>query len=278
MSIAKSPIKGQEIRKHIPEILQRKNIMFQLTGLTRPTRMILEDVLGAVLEKIGANPIASFHVFSGVTEALLNAVKGNIRQMIFRDEILTKLLNDSNDPVGEEESILEIILDTSPLRDAMRRYVVPEKVKKIVQKILLLEDKVRAKKEKLKEEDQEFLVRMRAKLQKTNFKIDIKITIRADELYLRIRNDAPVHWLDMKRIDKSRAAHKELADQGRSGDYFRPDNVDETESAGFGIAMIDEGFYSMGIDPMDYFTISSSPRNTVVYMRYPIDKLQNMEM
>jgi hypothetical protein len=210
-------------------------------------------------------------------EALLNAVKANTRFVIFQDELLNKLQNSGQTPEEEAEELLDIILETEPLRDAMQRYIVPEKIKKVVQRILTLTDKKKTKKTELNEQEIEFLTLVRDKVKKYDLKISMKIEIRPASLYIRIRNDSPIMGMDLKRIQKSREHHAELARSGNSGDFFRPDFLDEKESAGFGIAMIDEGFYNLGLDPMDCFDIQTSKHATTVYLNYPIEALQKME-
>ncbi|MGJ4747430.1 hypothetical protein ACQV5M_13810 [Leptospira sp. SA-E8] len=275
MANQKSVLKGAQILQNIEELKQRRFFHLELKGLTKPTRDILSELVNGLLEEIGANPLAAFHLFSGLMEALLNAIKGNIRHIIFRDELLKKIerLGETQE---EAEELLEIIMDTSPLRDAMHRYVVPDKIKRQVQSILQLEDRIRAKKQILKDEEKEFLTDVRYKLKKNRMRISVKIKITKDELNFRIRNDSPIHNMDFGRIEESRIRHKELFDQGNSADFFRPEFLDEKESAGFGIAMIDEGYYTMGLNPLDLLTITSGSRTTTVYMRYPLSALREM--
>ena len=102
----------------------------------------------------------------------------------------------------------------------------------------------------------------------------MKIRLDEKELYIRIKNDSPIMEGDMDRINESREKHYKLFLEGRSSDYFRPEFLDEKESAGFGIAMIDEGFYSMGLNPLEYFTYTQAKTTTTVYMIYPLDKLR----
>lgn len=280
MQLEKKILKGEQILENLDSIIERNYLHFEIKGLTRPTRDILDQVVQGILGRIGANPLASFHLFSGLMEALLNAVKGNLRHIIFRDELYQKLIHsDSDSPVTREEAeeLLTVILDTSPLRDAMQRYVVPDKLKKTVQRILQLQDKVRNKNKTLSFQDQEFLREARAKIHKDERKISLKIKLSETELYMRIRNDSPILGMDLKRIEDSRVKHAELAKAGNSADFFRPDFLDEKESAGFGIAMIDEGFYNMGIDPMEYFHLISSNHVTTAYLTYPVEDLQRMD-
>ncbi|MCG9874946.1 MAG: hypothetical protein MH321_09185 [Leptospiraceae bacterium] len=278
MQSEKKMYQGEEILSHLEEITKRNYLHFELRGLTKPTRDILNEVIQGILNKIEANPLASFHLFSGLMEALLNAVKGNLRHVIFKDELFQKISNSKDTESKQEaEELLNVILDTSPLRDAMQRYVVPEKLKKTVQKILQLQDKTRSRKINLSEPEISFMNEVKSKITKNDQKISMKIRISDKELYIRIRNDAPILGLDYKRIEASREKHAVLAKEGRSTEFFRPDFLDEKESAGFGIAMIDEGFYNMGIDPLENFTIVTSNHTTTAYLTYPIDALQKMD-
>ncbi|TGN11681.1 hypothetical protein [Leptospira ilyithenensis] len=277
MGNEKIKYKGQEILENLDSIIARDHFHFELKGLTKSTRDVVNEIVQRILDKIGANPLTSFHLFSGLMEVLLNAVKGNTRFVIFKDELLSKLQSSGQTPEQEAEELLDTILETEPLRDAMQRYIVPDKIKKNVQKILTLQDKKRTRKINLSPQDQEFLELVREKSKKYNLKISMKIEIRETELYIRIRNDSPIMGMDLSRIQKSRQLHAELAKEGKSAEFFRPDFLDEKESAGFGIAMVDEGFYNLGLDPLECFSIQTSKHTTSVYLSYPIEALQKME-
>ncbi|MBL0953293.1 MAG: hypothetical protein IBJ01_00820 [Leptospira sp.] len=277
MANEKIKYKGTEILENLDHLIQKDYFHFELKGLTKSTRDIVNEVVQGILNRVGANPLTSFHLFSGLMEALLNAVKANTRFVIFQDELLNKLKAQGQTPEEEAEELLDIILETEPLRDAMQRYIVPDKIKKVVQKILTLSDKKRTKKHNLNEDEREFLTIVREKVKKYDLKISMKIEIRPNSVYIRIRNDSPIMGMDLNRIRKSRERHAELAKQGNSAEFFRPDFLDEKESAGFGIAMIDEGFYNLGLDPLECFDIQTSKKTTTVYLNYPLEALQKME-
>ncbi|GBF49751.1 hypothetical protein LPTSP4_12700 [Leptospira ryugenii] len=277
MGNEKIKYKGQEILENLPEILKQRKYHFEIKGLTKSTRDIINQAVQGILDQIGANPLTSFHLFSGLMEALLNAVKANARFVIFKDELLNKLTSSGTALESEAEDLLNVILETEPLRDAMQRYIVPDKIKKTVQRILTLSDKRRSKKGTLSQEEIDFLEMVKARTRAYQLKISLKIEIRTAELYIRLRNDSPIMGLDLQRIRKSRERHAELAREGRSGEFFRPDFLDEKESAGFGIAMIDEGFYNLALDPLECFDIQTSKHATTVYLRYPIEALQKIE-
>ncbi|TGK87842.1 hypothetical protein EHQ24_01100 [Leptospira noumeaensis] len=277
MANEKIKYKGTEIIENLDLLIQKDYFHFELRGLTKSTRDIVNEVVQGILNRVGANPLTSFHLFSGLMEALLNAVKANTRFVIFQDELLNKLTAQGQTPEEEAEELLDIILETEPLRDAMQRYIVPDKIKKVVQKILTLSDKKKSKKHNLTIDEKDFLTIVREKVKKYNLKISMKIEIRPASVYIRIRNDSPIMGMDLSRIRKSRERHAELAKQGNSAEFFRPDFLDEKESAGFGIAMIDEGFYNLGLDPLECFDIQTSKKTTTVYLNYPLEALQKME-
>jgi len=264
---------SEQISARLPELIQRNYFHFEIKGLTRGTRDLISNFINALLERLGADPLSSFHLFSGLMEALINAVKGNIRYTVFKTELIKRLQEVATSD-EELEQILEVIMDTSPLRDAIQRYIVPEKIKRDVLTILALEEKIRVKKQKITESDKQLLTMIREQIKKDNRRIDMKIRINEERLYIRLQNDAPIMDIDMERINQTRLKHKELAEQGRSADFFRPEFIDEKESAGFGIAMIDEGYYNMGLDPLELFTYMQGKHSTTVHMNYPLDKLR----
>ncbi|MDX1960501.1 MAG: hypothetical protein SFU98_18165 [Leptospiraceae bacterium] len=274
MSTPKKIYGSREIEANISEIVQKNYLHFELKGLTRHTRDIISSVVNGILERIGADPLSSFHLFSGVMEALLNAVKANIRFTIFKKEVRERLF-DIEPSKQEVDQILAVILETTALRDAIQRYVVPDKIKREVQQILTLEEKIRVKKQEITEKDKLLLFSIRNEIKKDERKISMKIMISENQLLLRIRNDSPIMDIDMERIKQSREKHYQLYLDGRSSEFFRPEFLDEKESAGFGVAMIDEGYYSIGLNPIDLFTYIQSKHATTVYMSYPIDKLQS---
>jgi hypothetical protein len=273
MANKKKFLGSKEIEEKLQVLVQRKQIHLQLKGLTRNTRDLLSGLVNGVLENIGADPLCSFHLFSGLMEALLNALKGNLRYIIYKDELTHKLQEVEASP-ADIERILEVVLDTSALRDAMQRYIVPEKIKKKVQTILSLEEKIRVKKAELAAPDKELLFSIRQKIKEEKVKIQVIINVGEEQLHIQVKNDSPVMDMDLERIAIARKKHYELFKEGKSAEFFRPEHLDEKESAGFGIAMIDEGYYNMGLNPLDLFTYTTKSRETTVDLRYPIDHLR----
>lgn len=277
MENKKKYLKSREIEERLAELIQKNYFHFQLKGLTRHTRDLLSNLINGLMERIQADPLSSFHLFSGIMEALLNALKANLKYIIFKKELLKKL-KDVESSEAEIEKLIDVILDTSSLRDAMQRYVVPQKVKKLVQTILSLEEKIRVRKLELSPEDKDLLYSIRERLKIEQVKISLVIQITETDLRIDIINDSPVMDTDIERIYESRKKHNELWKEGKSTEFFRPEHLDEKESAGFGIAMIDEGFYNMGLNPLDLFTYETEQNQTKVHLRYPLEDLRKGAM
>jgi hypothetical protein len=155
----------------------------------------------------------------------------------------------------------------------MARHIIPEKLKKRVNTVLQLEEKNRTGRlATLSANDIKLLKEFKALIEEEAVLIHFTIGLTDDRITFNVVNDIPILGKDMNRIEQSRKTHKSLFDEGRSTDYFGPDYIDVTESAGFGIAMADEIYYEMGLDPMKHFSISASDGTTRAVMYFPRDK------
>ena len=272
----KKKIGISEIKSRLDEIASRKSWEIEIRNLSRSSRNILFDFLNAVLSKNAVHSsLAGFHIFTGMNEVILNAIKSNLRHLFRKKEILSRLLQDSNS-MEEAETLLNAILATSPLRDAMERYIIPEKIKLSVNHILLLENKIRNNKD-LTDIELEILEKIRREIAEQNLYISMKIVLSDEDLFIRIRNNAPITQEGQDKIQNSRLLHKRLFEEGHSADFFRMENMNESESAGLGIALVDEGYYNMALDPMEFFNITSSSKAATIYMKYPLESLRNLQ-
>ncbi|MBS0618349.1 MAG: hypothetical protein JSR44_09185, partial [Spirochaetes bacterium] len=172
------------------------------------------------------------------------------------------------------DNLLQIIFREEVLRDFMTRHVVPEKLKRRVNTVLMLEEKTRTGRGgSISETDLQTLRDFKNLLEQEEVLIHFTIALTDEKITFNVVNDIPILAKDMARIEHSRQTHKQLHAEGRSTDYFGPDHLDATESAGFGIAMADEIYYEMGLDPLQYFTINASDGATRAVMNFPRAKL-----
>ena len=113
MANQKKYLNSKEINARLEELIKRKYFHLQITGLTRDTRDTFSNLVNGILSEIGADPLNSFHVFSGLMEALLNALKGNIRYAIVKDE-LAKRLSTVETSSEENDIPFEVAEDIHP--------------------------------------------------------------------------------------------------------------------------------------------------------------------
>ncbi|HMY11114.1 MAG TPA: hypothetical protein PKC74_05800, partial [Turneriella sp.] len=146
--------------------------------------------------------------------------------------------------------------------------------RKRVNTVLQIAEKKRTGKlDKLTRADLQHLADFNHLLKKESAYIHFTMALTDESMVINVVNDIPILAKDMARIEQSRTTHKRLYDEGRSTDYFGPEYLDQTESAGFGIAMADEIYYEMGLNPLDYFSIGASEGSTRAVMRFPRARL-----
>ncbi|HRP70139.1 MAG TPA: hypothetical protein PLY93_11455 [Turneriella sp.] len=253
------------------EKLQRDRIViFRINALTRVGREELMNIFARLFEEFGLNPALLFNLYSAVVEIIFNAIKANAKHVIFKSEVKQKLVRQKFEDI---DALLQIIFHEEVLRDFMTRHIVPEKLKRRVNTVLQIEEKKRTGRiDSLKAKDLEVLREFKRLIEQEEVLIHFTIAMTDERITFNVVNDTPILGKDMRRIEHSRATHRKLFDEGRSTDYFGPDYIDLTESAGFGIAMADEIYYEMGLDPMKHFTIAAENGATRAVMFFPREK------
>lgn len=257
--------------KAIRKLQRDRIVIFRINALTRLGRDELMGMFVRLFEEFQLNPGLLFNLYSAVVEVIFNAIKANAKHVIFKSEIKTKLLRQNFEDI---DNLLQIIFREEVLRDFMTRHVVPEKLKRRVNTVLMLEEKTRTGRGgSISETDLQTLRDFKNLLEQEEVLIHFTIALTDEKITFNVVNDIPILAKDMARIEHSRQTHKQLHAEGRSTDYFGPDHLDATESAGFGIAMADEIYYEMGLDPLQYFTINASDGATRAVMNFPRAKL-----
>lgn len=265
-----STVEKDKVVKAVQKLQRDRIVIFRINALTRIGREELMSIFSRLFEEFQLNPALLFNLYSAVVEVIFNAIKANAKHIVFKSEVKMKLLKQKFEDI---DSLLQIIFREEVLRDFMTRHIIPEKLKKRVNTILQLEEKKRTGRGgPLSEKDLEVLREFKRLIEDEEVLIHFTIAMTEDRITFNVVNDIPILAKDMARIEQSRNTHKKLFDEGRSTDYFGPDYIDLTESAGFGIAMADEIYYEMGLDPMRHFTISASEGTTRAVMYFPREK------
>ncbi|MBN8219949.1 MAG: hypothetical protein J0L53_03445 [Spirochaetes bacterium] len=255
------------VEKTVSRLTQRRPVRFQINALTKQGRKQLQQVLTEFFEKENLNKLHVLAIHYAIVEVVFNALKANLKFVAFREEIKKHL---HRFKITEIEDLLQVIVEERTLREFAATRIVPDVLKKQVQKIFDLEEKYRTGMgQKLSDDQVELLKRFRLLIRAIDADVKLEIVNDGDDIRIAVTNKVPMLQRDLERIDQSRRRHAELYREGRAGDFFSYDNMDTTESAGFGIAMVDQGFYKLNLDPFKQMRIETRNRETLVTLMYP---------
>lgn len=260
------------VERTVSRLTAHKPVRFQINAITKVGRAQLREVLTEFFtrENIDRSHILAIHY--AIVEVVFNALKANVKFVAFREEIRKQL---DRFKITQIEDLLQIIIEERTLREFMAVRVLPQVLKNQVQKIFDLEEKYRSGMgQRLTPEQVELIKRFRTLIRGIDAEVTLTITPAADSIQIRCANNVPMLQRDLDRIEASRRRHQQLQAEGRGGDFFEYENLDTTESAGFGIAMVDQGFYRLGLDPFKQMKIESLNRETLVTLEYPRSVLQ----
>lgn len=261
------------VEKTVSRLTQKKPVHLQINALTKQGRKQLQQVLIEFFEKENLNKQHVLAIHYAIVEIVFNAIKANLKFVAFREEIRKHL---DRFKITEIEDLLQVIISERTLREFAATRVLPDVLRKQVQKIFDLEEKYRTGVgQKLSPEQVELLKRFRLLIRTIEAEVKMEILHSDEDIRIMVMNKVPMLARDLERIEQSRRRHAELYKEGRAGDFFSYDNMDTTESAGFGIAMVDQGFYKLGLDPFQQLSIESKNRETLVTLVYPRRALAN---
>ncbi len=261
------------VEKTVHRLTHRKPARFQINALTKVGRKQLQDVLTEFFRQENLDRVHVLPIHYAIVEVVFNALKANIKFVAFREEIRKQL---NRFKISEIEDLLQVIIEERTLREFMAHRVLPEVLRRQVSKIFDLEEKYRAGMgKKLSQEQVDLIKRFRLLIRSIDAEVTLVIQSSDEFITISCTNNVPMLGRDLERIENSRRHHQKLHIEGRPGEFFEYDNLDTTESAGFGIAMVDQGFYRLGLDPFDHMRIESRNRETFVTLSYPRSVLHN---
>lgn len=260
------------VHRSVEKLTRKKPLKYQINALTKTGRKQLMQVLVEFFESERLNKIHAFPIHYAIVEVVFNALKANVKFVAFREEIRKQL---DRFKISEIEDLLQVIIEERTLREYMASRVMPNVLRKQVGKIFDLEEKYRlGMRDKLTDDQIELLKRFRLLVRQIDAAVNLAIEANAENLTINVKNNVPILQRDLDRIYESRKQHYELHLQGRAGAFFDYEHMDTTESAGFGIAMVDQGFFKLGLDPFKHLIIAAHPRATEVTLTYPRRVLQ----
>ncbi|WP_157151431.1 hypothetical protein [Brachyspira sp. SAP_772] len=104
---------------------------------------------------------------------------------------------------------------------------------------------------------------------KKKFIIKLLIHITKNNIEFDVVNDSPLIMLGRTRIDSKRLTFKEYYNNDMVESFFL-EQLDNTESAGFGLALCDLRLYNVGLEPTKYLKIYNDNNKTHSKLIIPI--------
>lgn len=107
--------------------------------------------------------------------------------------------------------------------------------------------------------------------EKKKLTINLIIRLNKNNIELEIVNDAPLTMISRTRIDSKRLTFKEYYMQNLIENFFT-EQLDNTESAGFGLALCDLRLFNQNLEPKDHLKIYDENHKTHSKLILPIKK------
>lgn len=112
---------------------------------------------------------------------------------------------------------------------------------------------------------------------KNKFIIKLIIEIRKNNIEFSIINDSPLIMINKTRIDSKRLTFKEYYNKGITENFFM-EQLDNSESAGFGLALCDLRLYNNGLNPHEHLKIYDENNKTYSKLILPIKQTFNYSL
>lgn len=102
-----------------------------------------------------------------------------------------------------------------------------------------------------------------------NNAIKIRFEYKDDFVIFSILNEAPITYYAISRIREKRTTFREYYNNNKVDKFFI-ERLDNTESAGFGIALIDLRLLTLGLEPEKHFRVIDDKNGTLSMLKLPI--------
>ncbi len=270
-----------KIEKRVRELLQNDNLLrFNILRIAKKGKHGLSFIIDEILRKYNAKELKD-DVFAILCELIFNAIKANYKFILVKDRLSEYLKENetdkSIDEIFSEPELLEKYLDKIDL----------ESIQQQVREILSGEEAVTKIQEKAHKEGRKLSIDERKEIRrklstmfearKRNINVYLSFNFDDDSLIIDVINTAPIFQRDLERIKDKRSKFRKYYDEDRQQDFY-VENLDETESAGFGAAMIDARFLENGIDPSENFEIWGFQNKTAITINFPLNRFKSKKL
>ena len=251
----------EEIKKYIKNH-KKEPIKFNITWLDNNSKQKINFILEEILKKYNVSKYTNDALYI-IMELISNAVKARYLHIITINTLIEKFPDfiekiendeyfDEYDIMGEYSNILK---DEESLKQ-LKEFIKLENnlIKDIDNNLEIDKDKY-------------------SKLLVCNNKLTIKLIIELNKnnIEFEIINDAPLTMVSRTRIDSKRLTFKEYYKNNLVEKFFM-EQLDNTESAGFGLALCDLRLFNQTLEPHDHLKIYDENHKTHSKLILPIKK------
>lgn len=204
-------------------------------------------------------------LFLSVMELSFNALKANYAYMIVLDRI-RRMLNYKQDQI-DLNSIWKSQYMMRMYTNFIGHPATREQVRSIIRgegNIFKIMEKAALEGRPLTAAEEERILRDRGQVNgelKEMIKATLNMSLSPGRVIIDVINDAPITQAGLDRIHGKRTTFREYYDSGRIAEFYM-ENLDDTESAGFGAAMIDSRLLGWGLDPWQHFKVLTLNKKT----------------
>ena len=260
-----------DIRKVVSKI-GKEAIEFDIIWLNFIARRKIVFLVGEILKKYKIEKYNDDTIYI-LKELITNAIKARYLHIIAIKSL--RVSNPSyNQKIDEDEYFndSEIMARYS---EATKDEENEEKFKKLLnmEKLLINEMDETNNANVLKNEKYKELLDFRENTKK-KFIIKLIIEIKKNNLEFTVINDSPLIMINKTRIDSKRLTFGEYYNKGMTENFFM-EQLDNSESAGFGLALCDLRLYDNNLNPKEHLKIYDENNKTHSKLILPIKQTFN---
>ena len=260
-----------DIRKVVSKI-GKEAIEFDIIWLNFIARRKIVFLIGEILKKYNIEKYNDDIIYI-LRELITNAIKARYLHIIAIKSL--RLSNPSyNQKIDKEEYFNdnEIMIQYS---DLFKEEKNKEKLKKLIklEKSLIKDMDENNNINILEDERYKELLSFREN-DKNKFITKLIIEIKKNNIEFTIINDSPLIMINKTRIDSKRLTFGEYYNKGMTENFFM-EQLDNSESAGFGLALCDLRLYNNNLNPKEHLKIYDENNKTYSKLILPIKQTFN---
>lgn len=263
-----------DIRKVVSKI-GKETIEFDIIWLNFIARRKIVFLVGEILKKYNIEKYNDDIIYI-LRELITNAIKARYLHIIAIKSL--RLSNPSYNQKIDEDKYFNDSEIMSQYSEATKDKENEEKFKKLLnmEKNLINEMDETNNANVLKNEKYKELLDFRENTKK-KFITKLIIEIKKNNIEFSIINDSPLIMINKTRIDSKRLTFKEYYNKGITENFFM-EQLDNSESAGFGLALCDLRLYNNGLNPHEHLKIYDENNKTYSKLILPIKQTFNYSL